>query len=130
MNDIKSYEEMNADEKEILDAFWNLKIQSSYHKYRLYKFKIDNIFMYYRLLKKLRAEIQTQYFKLMTDLNEDGLVEGDLNLDVWSINRSNEDATWKAELDFLDTINRDFEIALGMIDKGDVRNIKYNPIEL
>lgn len=121
---------MNADEKEILDAFWNLKIQSSYHKYRLYKFKIDNIFMYYRLLKKLRAEIQTQYFKLMTDLNEDGLVEGDLNLDVWSINRSNEDATWKAELDFLDTINRDFEIALGMIDKGDVRNIKYNPIEL
>ena len=130
MNDIKSYEEMNADEKEILDAFWNLKIQSSYHKYRLYKFKIDNIFMYYRLLKKLRAEIQTQYFKLMTDLNEDGLVEGDLNLDVWSINRSNEDATWKAELDFLDNINRDFEIALGMIDKGDVRNIKYNPIEL
>lgn len=130
MNDIKSYEEMNVDEKEILDAFWNLKIQSSYHKYRLYKFKIDNIFMYYRLLKKLRAEIQSQYFKLMSDLNEGGLVEGDLNLDVWSINRSNEDTTWKAELDFLDNINRDFEIALGMIDKGDVRNIKYNPIEL
>ena len=130
MNDIKSYEEMNADEKEILDAFWNLKIQSSYHKYRLYKFKIDNIFMYYRLLKKLRAEIQSHYFKLMEDLKEDGLIKGDLNLDVWSINRSNEDATWKAELDFLDNINRDFEIALGMIDKGDVRDIKYNPIEL
>ena len=55
---IRTYDELEDDEKEVLDAFRQMKLMSDYNRFKLYKFKIENLINEYEQLKQLREEIQ------------------------------------------------------------------------
>ena len=56
-NEIRKYDELEADEKEVLDVFRQMKLISDYNKFKLYKFKVEDLIEDYEELKKLREEI-------------------------------------------------------------------------
>ena len=53
---IRTYDELEDDEKEVLDAFRQMKLISDYNRFKLYKFKIENLINEYEQLKQLREE--------------------------------------------------------------------------
>ena len=67
----RTYDELEADEKEVLDAFRQMKLMSDYNMFKLYKFKVEDLINNYKQLKKLREEIQAKYYSIYEEhLNE------------------------------------------------------------
>lgn len=54
---IRTYDELNIDEKEVLDFFRQMKLESDYNKFRFYNLKVENLIEKYEQLKQLREEI-------------------------------------------------------------------------
>lgn len=59
---IRKYDELDADEKGVLDTIRQMKLMSDYNKFKLYKFKVEDLINDYEELKKLREEIQEKVF--------------------------------------------------------------------
>ena len=53
---IRNYNELDVDEKEVFDAFRQMKLISDYNRFKLYKYKVENLINDYEQLKKLRKE--------------------------------------------------------------------------
>lgn len=54
---IRTYDELNVDEKEVLDFFRQMKLESDYNKFRFYNLKVENLIEKYEQLKQLHEEI-------------------------------------------------------------------------
>lgn len=54
---IRTYDELNVDEKDVLDFFRQMKLESDYNKFRFYNLKVENLIEKYEQLKQLREEI-------------------------------------------------------------------------
>ena len=54
---IRTYDELENDEKEVLDVFRQMKLLADYNKFKLYKYKVEDLIEDYEELKKLREEI-------------------------------------------------------------------------
>jgi len=120
---IRKYDELEADEKEVLDVFRQMKLIADYNKFKLYKYKVENLMEDYEDLKKLREEIQSKYFSIYDELIEEGLIEGELDASIWGITREQENETWDSELNLMSEIKTNFDIALKMIESGDAEQI-------
>lgn len=59
---IKTYNECNADEKEVLDSFRKMKLLYDHARFRLHKTQVEDLINEYETLMKLREEIQVKYF--------------------------------------------------------------------
>lgn len=46
----RKYDELEADEKEVLDAFRQMKLMSDYNKFKLYNFKVEDLINDYQSL--------------------------------------------------------------------------------
>ena len=101
---IRKYDELEADEKEVLDVFRQMKLIADYNKFKLYKYKVENLIEDYEELKKLREEIQSKYFSIYDELIEEGLIEGELDASIWGITREQENETWDSELKLMSEI--------------------------
>ena len=53
---IRAYDELNVDEKEVLDVFRQMKLMSDYNRFRFYNLKVENLIAKYEQLKQLREE--------------------------------------------------------------------------
>ena len=53
---IRAYNELNVDEKEVLDVFRQMKLMSDYNRFRFYNLKVENLIAKYEQLKQLREE--------------------------------------------------------------------------
>lgn len=73
----RKYDELEDDEKEVLDAFRQMKLMSDYNMFKLYKYKVEDLIEDYEELKKLREEIQAKYFSVYDELVNEELIEGD-----------------------------------------------------
>ena len=60
----RKYDELEADEKEVLDAFRQMKLMSDYNRFKLYNFKVEDLINDYKQLKQLREQIQVKYFSI------------------------------------------------------------------
>ena len=119
----RKYDELEADEKEVLDAFRQMKLMSDYNKFKLYNFKVEDLINDYNKLKQLRQTIQAKYFSIYEELLEENLIEGEFDASVWGITRETEDETWDSELQLLSEIKTNFDIAIKMIETGDAEQI-------
>ena len=119
----RKYDKLEADEKEVLDAFRQMKLISDYNRFKLYNFKVEDLIKDYEELKKLREEIQVKYFSIYDELIEEGLIEGELDDSVWGITRERENETWDSELQLMSEIKTNFDIAIKMIETGDAEQI-------
>ena len=70
-------------------------------------------------MKKLREEIQFKYFSIYNELSNGKLVKGELNVDIWGLNRDQEKEIWDEELILISDIKNDFDIAISMIESGE-----------
>ena len=82
---IKTYDECNADEKEVLDSFRKMKLMYDYARFKLHKLQVEDLIKDYEQLKKLREEIQAKYFSIYEELLAEDLIEGELDASVWEL---------------------------------------------
>lgn len=47
----RKYDELEADEKEVLDAFRQMNLMSDYNRFKLYNFKVEDLINDYKQLK-------------------------------------------------------------------------------
>ena len=115
----RKYDELEDDEKEVLDVFRQMKLLADYNKFKLYKYKVEDLIEDYEELKKLREEIQSKYFSIYDELIDEGLIEGELDVSIWGITREHENETWDSELQLMSEIKTNFDIAIKMIESGE-----------
>ena len=115
----RTYDELEDDEKEVLDAFRQMKLISDYNRFKLYKYKVEDLINDYEQLKKLRESIQAKYFSIYDELVEERLIEGELDVSDWCITRDNENETWDSEVRLMSEIKTNFDRAIKMIENGE-----------
>lgn len=118
-DEIRNYDELNCDEKEVLDVFRQMKLMSDYNRFRFYNLKVENIIVKYEQLKQLREEIQSDYFLIYDELLAEELIEGELDANDWGITREHENEVWDAEVRLMSEIKANFDLAIKMIRSGD-----------
>ncbi|WP_405315621.1 hypothetical protein [Methanobrevibacter sp.] len=116
---IRTYDELEDDEKEVLDVFRQMKLMSDYNRFKLYKFKVEDLIKDYEQLKQLREEIQVKYFSIYDELQTEELIEGELDASDWGITRDHENEVWDSEVRLLSDIKANFDIAIKMIESGE-----------
>lgn len=116
---IRTYDELEDDEKEVLDSFRQMKLISDYNRFRLYRYKVEDLISDYEQLKKLREEIQVKYFSIYDELLAEDLIEGELDAGDWGITRDHENEVWDSEIRLMSDIKTNFDIAIAMIESGE-----------
>lgn len=116
---IKTYGELNIDEKEIVDSFCKMKLLYDHSRFKLYNHQIDDLIEDYQQLKQLREDIQEKYFSIFNQLQNETLLEGEIDTLTWAVNRETENDVWASEIRLMDTIKAEFEVAIGMIESGE-----------
>lgn len=115
----RKYDELEDDEKEVLDVFRQMKLISDYNRFRLYKFKVEDLIKDYEQLKHLREEIQVKYFSIYDELAAEELIEGELDASAQGITREHENETWDSEVRLMSDIKTNFDMAIKMIENGE-----------
>ena len=116
---IRRYDELEEDEKEVLDSFRKMKLMYDYARFKLHKIQVENLINDYEQLKKLREDIQVKYFSIYDELLAEDLIEGELDASVWGITREHENEIWNSELRLMSDIKTNFAIAIDMIESGE-----------
>lgn len=116
---IRIYDELDDDEKEVLDSFRKMKLMYDHARFKLHKLQVEDLINDYERLKKLREEIQVKYFSIYEELLAEDLIEGELDASVWGITREHENEVWDSELRLISDIKTNFDIAIAMIENGE-----------
>ncbi len=116
---IRKYDELEDDEKEVLDSFRKMKLMYDYTRFKLHRFQVESLINDYEQLKKLREKIQIKYFSIYEELLAEDLIEGELDASVWGITREHENEIWDSELRLISDIKTNFDIAITMIENGE-----------
>lgn len=122
----RKYDELEANEKEVLDVFRQMKLMSDYNRFRLYNYKVEDLINDYEELKQLRENIQEKYFSIYEELLNEELIEGEFDASVWGITRESKNETWDSELKLLSEIKTNFDIAIKMIESCEADQIIIN----
>ena len=120
---IRKYDELEDDEKEVLDVFRQMKLLADYNKFKLYKYKVEDLIKDYEQLKQLRQEIQSKYFSVYEELVNEELIEGELDASIWGIARELENETWDSEVKLMSEIKTNFDIAINLIETGEAEQM-------
>ena len=116
---IKTYDELEDDEKEVLDSFRQMKLLCDHARFKYHRLQVEDLINDYEQLKKLREEIQVKYFSIYEELLAEDLIEGELDASVWGITREHENEVWDSELRLMGDIKREFDIGIAMIESGE-----------
>lgn len=116
---IRTYDEFDVDEKEVLDSFRQMKLLYDYARFKLHKVQVEDLIKDYEELKKLREDIQVKYFSIYEELLGEDLIDGELDASVWGITREHENEIWNSELRLMSEIKTHFDIAINMIESGE-----------
>lgn len=123
---IKTYDELNIGEKEIIDSFCKMKLLYDHFRFKLYNHQIDDLINDYQQLKQLRQNIQEKYFSIFDQLQNETLLEGEIDTLTWAVNRETENDVWASEIRLMDRIKTDFEIAINMIESGEAERNMFD----
>lgn len=116
---IRTYDELEDDEKEVLDSFRKMKLMYDHARFKLHQLQVEDLINDYEHLKKLREDIQVKYFSIYEELLAEDLIEGELDASVWGITRDHENEVWNSEIRLMSDIKREFDIGIDMIESGD-----------
>ena len=116
---IKKYDELEDDEKEVLDCFRQMKLLYDHARFKYHRLQVEDLINDYEQLKKLREEIQVKYFSIYEELLAADLIEGELDASVWGITREHENEIWDSEIRLMSDIKTEFDIGITMIESGE-----------
>ena len=57
---IRNYDELNVDEKELIDAFRQMKLLCDHARFKYHRIQVENLIRDYEELMKLREDIQVK----------------------------------------------------------------------
>ena len=120
---IRNYDELEYEEKEVLDSFRKMKLMYDHARFKLHALQVENLIKDYEQLKKLREEIQVKYFSIYEELLSEDLIEGELDASIWGITREHENEVWDSELRLMSDIKTNFDIAIHMIESGEAEQV-------
>lgn len=120
---IRTYDELNVDEKEVLDSFRKMKLMYDHARFKLHKLQVEDLINDYEQLKKLREGIQVKYFSIYEELLAEDLIEGELDASLWGLTREHENETWNAELMLMSDIKTNFDMGINMIESGEAERV-------
>lgn len=120
---IRTYDELDVDEKEVLDSFRKMKLMYDHARFKLHRFQVEDLINDYEQLNKLREGIQVKYFSIYEELLTEDLIEGELDASIWGITRDYENETWDAELRLMSDIKTNFDMAIAMIESGEAEQV-------
>jgi len=120
---IKKYNELDVDEKEVLDSFRKMKLMYDHARFKLHKLQVEDLINDYEQLKKLREEIQVKYFSIYEELLAENLIVGELDAGIWGITREHENEIWDSEIRLISDIKREFDIGIAMIESGEAEQV-------
>ena len=123
---IKTYDELNVSEKELIDCFRQMKLLSDHSRFKLHRYQIEEIIKDYEQLKQLREDIQVKYFSIYEELLKEELIEGELDAGIWGITREHENEVWDSELRIMSDIKTEFDIGIAMIESGEAEQLLIN----
>lgn len=116
---IRKYDELEAEEKEVLDSFRQMKLLCDHARFKYHRLQVEDLINDYDQLKKLREEIQVKYFSIYEELLAEELIEGELDAGVWGITREHENEIWNSEIRLMSDIKTEFDIGIAMIESGE-----------
>ncbi len=116
---IRTYDELEDDEKEVLDSFRKMKLMYDHARFKLHGLQVEDLINDYEQLKELREGIQVKYFTIYEELLAEDLIEGELDASVWGITREHENEVWDSELRLITEIKTNFDMAITMIESGE-----------
>ena len=116
---IRTYDELEDDEKEVLDSFRKMKLMYDHARFKLHGLQVEDLINDYEQLKELREGIQVKYFTIYEELLAEDLIEGELDSSVWGITREHENEVWDSELRLITEIKTNFDMAITMIESGE-----------
>lgn len=120
---IKTYDELNVSEKEVIDCFRQMKLISDHSQFRLHKYQIEDLIKDYEQLKQLREDIQVKYFSIYEELLNEDLIEGELDASNWGMTREQENEIWNSEIRLMSDIKTEFDIGITMIESGEAEQL-------
>ena len=118
-DDIKTYDELEPEQKEVFDTFRQMKLTADYANFRYHKLKFEDLLADYEELNKLRENIQEKYFSIYAELLSESLIEGELDVGDWAVVREHEKETWDAESDLMLELKNQLELAMSLIESGE-----------
>ena len=121
--EIKIYDELEPEEKEVFDIFRMMKLDADYSNFKYHIFKLEGLLEDYEELKKLRENIQEKYFSVYDELLSEDLINDVLDLSDWALIREHEKETWDAESNLMAEIKNKLDEAVSMIDSGEAANM-------
>ena len=127
---IKTYGELNAEEKYVLDALRDMKLGYDKARFQLIAYQLTNLIISYEELMELREEIQEQFFAVIEAINDNELDDVDINAHEYQQIRDKENATWQAELNIISDYKYQIDEGLELLNSGVVEQILIAEEEL
>ena len=118
-DEIKTYDELEPEQKEVFDTFRKMKFSVDYANFRYQTVKLEDLLEDYEKLKKLRENIQEKYFSVYDELLSEDLINDVLDGSDWALIREHEKETWDAESNMMLEIKEQLELAMSMIESGE-----------
>ena len=115
---IKTYDECNADEKEVLDSFRKMKLMFDQARYELFSYKLRDLLEKYEGLLEMRQETQALLFDVLEEIDQHGLSGIDIDYEKLGRNRQVEADNIAEEVNMVKEYKTAFDEGLALISSG------------
>lgn len=115
---IKTYNECNVDEKELLDTFRAMKLNYDQARFELYSYRLNDLIEKYEKIVEMRRDAQALFFEIMEEIDKDGLSAIDVSYEKFGRNRQVEEDYINEEVNIIQEYKLGFDEALTLIYDG------------
>lgn len=115
---IRTYNELNIEEKSLLDTMRTMKLSCDQARFELFSYKLTNLIETYEDMIELRKDAQATLFKILGELDKNELSAIDVNYEELGKNREVELNSINEELNIIKEYKLGFDEALMLIYDG------------
>ena len=120
---IKTYDELNADEKDLIDCFRILKLSYDQTRFEFFSYLLEELLKKYGALIELRRETQALLFDVLDKLEQNDLSAIDVSYEKLGRNRQVEEDYINEEANIIREYKVGFDEALQLIYDGTAERI-------
>ena len=115
---IKTYDELNVSEKELIDCFRQMKLLSDQSRFELFSYKLTDLSNKYEDILELRKETQALLFDVLEEIDKNDLSSIHIDYEKLGMNRQVEANHIAEEVNIVQEYKAGFDEALDMIYSG------------
>ena len=120
---IKTYDELNVSEKELIDCFRQMKLLSDQARFELFSYKLTDLLNKYEDILELRKEAQALLFDVLEEIDKNDLSSIHVDYEKLGKNRMQEENNIREEINIVEEYKFGFSEALQLIYDGTAERI-------